>query len=156
MQTASCLIYLQNLGIAQVLRVDLRERRTFPKPRKGSGQSGLITARWLKRRSRRFWIARAPHELSPLGGQFSPGALRHSTHSRCFLCHSSIDNSGYPSKHSSLGPICGSTQLALSRSSRCTLEGTLGNSVSIAEANGCTSSAHCSSLTQSGVPQRLQ
>src|ERR1700731_543454 len=51
------------------------------------------------------------------------------------------------SKQSSLGPICGSTQLALSRSSRCTLEGALGSSVSIAEANGCTSSGHCSSLT---------
>jgi hypothetical protein len=36
-------------------------------------------------------------------------------------------------------------------------EGPLGrSSVSIVEANGCTSSGHCSSLTQSGVPQRSQ
>jgi hypothetical protein len=34
--------------------------------------------------------------------------------------------------------------------------GALGSSVSIAEANGCASSGHCSSLTQSGVPQCLQ
>jgi hypothetical protein len=55
-----------------------------------------------------------------------------------------------------IGANLRSTQLALSRSSRWTLEGALGSSVSIAEANGCTSSGHCSSLTQSGVPQRLQ
>jgi len=47
-------------------------------------------------------------------------------------------------------------QLALSRSSRWTLAGGLGSSVSIAEANGCINSGQESSLTQSGVPQRLQ
>ncbi len=71
-------------------------------------------------------------------------------------CHCAIDFSGYPSNCRSCGPAWTGTQLTFEPSIKCVRSDGTGRSVSIAEANGCTSSGHCGSHSHSALPYFLQ
>ena len=69
------------------------------------------------------------------------------------LCQSSIESRGVRSKVASSGPTPRLDQDGLNLSIRCTRDGGTGNSLSIAEAKGCTSSGHSGENSQSAVAQ---